>query len=82
MTQKEQTVTLELTYMNHKGIAAFITENESKTYEGKNGDGERLTASVEQGVGMTVHTYQSNGKIRVNTYNKEGFQTNEIFEEK
>lgn len=72
---------LELTYLNHKGIAEFIAEHESKTYEGKNGDGERLTATVEKGVGMTVHTYQSNGKIRVNTYNKEGFQVTETFEE-
>lgn len=81
-TKGEHKMKLELTYMNHKGIADFIASNPSKTYEGKNGDGERLTATVKKGVGMTVHTYQSNGKVRVNTYNKEGFQTNETFEEK
>lgn len=52
--------------------AKFIAENESSMYGGKNEEGEEVVVMLEKGLGMDVHTYQSNGWIRVDEYFEHG----------
>lgn len=74
-----QVVGLPLAFTDYEAIKAFIANNESSLYEGKNVDGEKVAVLLDQGKGMDVYTYQANGWIRVTSYDKDGFSEGETF---
>lgn len=51
-------------------------------FTGENADGEMVTVSIDKESGIILKTYQSNGWVRVNYYNKEGFAEGESFDGK
>ena len=81
--------------LNNKTIPNELTANFSKIevrakiielygnvntlYSGENEDGERVTLSVDTETGITLETFQHNGWVRVNYYDKYGEIEGETF---
>lgn len=56
---------------------------ESNTmFTGENAEGEMVTMSIDKENGIVLKTYQTNGWVRVNYYNKDGVAEGETFEGK
>lgn len=55
------------------GRQAFIENEESSLYGGKNEDGEDVAVMMSQGIGMTITTFQQNGWVRKNDYGADGY---------
>jgi len=70
---------LPLAFADREAIKAFIHNNESSIYSGKNVDGEKVAVLLDTNSGMDVYTYQKNGWIRVTSYDKDGFSEGETF---
>lgn len=49
-------------------------------YVGENEDGEKVIVSISRKKGIVVRTYQSNHFVRVNYYDKEGFDAGETYD--
>lgn len=49
-------------------------------FTGHNSDGEMVCVSFDKETGIVLKTYQENGWLRVNHYDKEGWLTDEGFE--
>lgn len=61
------------TYLNFDdfdSIRDFIKTTNSSLYGGKNEDGEMVNVMVEQGIEMSIRTYQVNKWIRLDEYNE------------
>lgn len=71
---------LNLSFGDYEEIKAFINNTESGIYQGVNTDKEKVFVFLDKGKGMDVKTYQTNGWIRVNSYDKDGFSEGETFE--
>lgn len=50
------------------------------SYVGDNEDSEQVTVSFSKDGGIVLRTYQSNGWVRVNYYDKEGCASGETFD--
>lgn len=53
---------------------------EEGLYTSKNEKGEMLSVGVSKSGGFTISTYQNNGWIRINNYDKDGFLIEEMYE--
>lgn len=73
-------VGIPLEFSDSEAVKAFISSNTSGIYHGKNTDDEEVVVYIQQGKEMTVHTYQANGWIRINYYDKDGYSEGETFE--
>ena len=51
-------------------------------FTGENADGEMVTISIDKENGIVLNTYQNNGWVRVNYYNKDGIAEGETFDGK
>lgn len=49
-------------------------------FTGKNEDGEMVCVSFDKECGIVLQTYQENGWVRVNYYDKDGMPTGESFD--
>lgn len=56
--------------------------NSNTMFTGENADGEMVTVSIDKDRGIVLKTYQNNGWVRVNYYNKEGIAEGEGFDGK
>jgi hypothetical protein len=72
-------VGLSVKFEDTEEVKKFIEETESGMYKGVNADKEVVWVMLEQGVGMDVHTNQSNGHVRIDDYNKNGLKVSETF---
>ena len=63
-----------------EAVAHFIAEHRSGIYAGKNVDGEKVVIMLDNKKGMNLLTYQSNGWVRKNSFDKDGFSEGETFE--
>ena len=54
--------------------------NSNTMFTGENSDGETVTVSIDKERGIILKTYQNNGWLRVNYYNKEGYVEGECFD--
>ena len=78
--QTKKLLDVPLSFDDYEAVQAFIKNNESSMYGGKNVDGETIMVSLEQGVGMDIRTYQHNGWIHISSYNKYGLKTDDSFD--
>lgn len=53
---------------NEKELISFIKLAESDMYSGKDEDGNDIVVGIQKDVGFRISTYQSNGWIRINSY--------------
>ena len=51
-------------------------------FTGTNADGEMVKLSIDKERGIVLNTYQENGFVRVNYYNKDGLAEGETFDGK
>lgn len=65
---------------NPEQVKDLINNNESSLYDTVNEDGEKVFVYLDKGIGMDVKTYQENGWIRVDSFDNDGFKTDEMFE--
>ena len=49
-------------------------------FSGENEEGEMVTVSIDAERGIVLNTYQQNGWVRVNYYNKDGVAEGESFD--
>lgn len=63
-----------------EAMSHFITQHRSGIYVGKNVDGEKVVIMLDNKRGMDILTHQSNGWIRKNYFDKDGFSEGETFE--
>lgn len=49
-------------------------------FSGENADGETVMVSIDTENGIVLNTYQHNGWVRVNYYNKDGVAEGESFD--
>jgi hypothetical protein len=61
-----------LNFSDTKAVKEFIQNTESGMYTGRNVEGESIMILHDQGDGFELHTEQSNGWVRVNSYNEHG----------
>lgn len=80
MTQEQkQEKKLAISFDEISDVKKFIHETKSDMYGGNNTSDERVVVMLEQGVGMSVRTYQENGWIRLDEYDADGCKELETF---
>ncbi|PGT90027.1 hypothetical protein [Bacillus thuringiensis] len=60
-------------------IAKLIKSTESGMYSSHNEQGDEVVVFIQQGQGMDLHTYQSNGWIREDSYDETGLWEGDTF---
>lgn len=78
--EKENIIERPLDVNEPETVAAFIAQQASGIYAGKNVDGERVIIMLDNQRGMDILTHQANGWIRKNYFDKDGFSEGETFE--
>lgn len=73
---------LSTRFADVKGRQELIEKygNSNTMFTGENSDGETVTVSIDKEKGIILKTYQNNGWLRVNYYNKEGYAEGESFD--
>ncbi|HDR7066985.1 TPA: hypothetical protein QCW42_004091 [Bacillus cereus] len=66
-------------FSDREEIKRLIETTENGMYESHNEDGNKVIVFVQQGAGLDTHTYQSNGWIRVDSYDENGFWEGDTF---
>lgn len=64
---------------DEKIVKNLIATTESGMYATTSNDGENVIVYLSKNEGMNVHFYQSNGWIREDSYNSDGFKESETF---
>lgn len=54
--------------------------NSDTAFTGENADGETVVISIDTENGIVLNTYQKNGWVRINYYNKDGIAEGETFD--
>lgn len=60
-------------------VAKLINETPDGLYSTVSESGENVLVYMAQGEGMDLHFYQHNGWVRVDTYDNDGYKTDETF---